>query len=47
MKEELYLWIRNLAVFYILFTAVLNLIPDQKYREICTSFFSGPAAVFL
>ena len=31
MKEELYLWIRNLAVFYIFFTAVLNLIPDQKY----------------
>ena len=24
MKEELYLWIRNLAVFYIFFTAVLN-----------------------
>ena len=33
MKEELYLWIRNLAVFYIFFTAVLNLIPDQKYGK--------------
>ena len=33
MKEELYLWIRNLAVFYIFFTAVLNLIPDQKYEK--------------
>ena len=30
MKEELYLWIRNLAVFYIFFTAVLNLIPEEE-----------------
>ena len=40
MKEELYLWIRNLAVFYIFFTAVLNLIPDQKYEKY-VRFFMG------
>ena len=33
MKKELYLWIRNLAVFYIFFTAVLNLVPDKKYEK--------------
>ena len=45
MKEELYLWIRNLAVFYIFFTAVLNLIPDQKYEKYVRVFY-GPAADF-
>ena len=33
MKEELYGWIKNLAVFYILFTAVLHLVPDGKYEK--------------
>ena len=52
MKEELYLWIRNLAVFYIFFTAVLNLIPDQKYEKY-VRFFMGlllmimPIAIYL
>ena len=40
MKEELYLWIRNLAVFYIFFTAVLNLIPDRQYEKY-VRFFMG------
>ena len=46
MKEELYLWIRNLAVFYIFFTAVLNLIPDQKYEKY-VSFFMGVLVIFI
>ncbi len=33
MKEELYLWMKNLAVFYILFTAVLHLIPEKGYER--------------
>lgn len=33
MKEELYGWIKNLAVFYILFTAVLHLVPEGKYEK--------------
>ena len=45
MKEELYLWIRNLAVFYIFFTAVLNLIPDQKYEKY-VRFFMGLLPLF-
>ena len=44
MKEELYLWIRNLAVFYIFFTAVLNLIPDRQYEKYVR--FYGTAADF-
>ena len=46
MKEELYLWIRNLAVFYIFFTAVLNLIPDQKYEKY-VRFFMGLLLIFM
>ena len=46
MKEELYLWIRNLAVFYIFFTAVLNLIPDQKYEKY-VRFFMGLLLIFI
>lgn len=38
MKEEIYLWMKNLAVFYILFTAVLQLVPDQKYQRYIRSF---------
>lgn len=33
MKEALYGWMKNLAVFYILFTAFLHLIPDKKYEK--------------
>ena len=38
MKEELYHWIKNLAVFYIMFTAVLHLVPDKKYERYIRSF---------
>ena len=33
MKEEIYQWMKNLAVFYILFTAFLHLVPDKKYER--------------
>ena len=46
MKEELYLWIRNLAVFYIFFTAVLNLIPDRQYEKY-VRFFMGLLLIFM
>lgn len=38
MREEIYGWMENLAVFYIVFTAVLHLIPDQKYERYVRSF---------
>lgn len=31
MREEIYSWMKNLAVFYIVLTAVMNLIPNEKY----------------
>lgn len=40
MKEELYEWMKNLAVFYILLTAVLHLVPDNKYEKY-VRFFMG------
>lgn len=33
MKTEIYQWVKSLAVFYILFSAVLHLIPDPKYER--------------
>ena len=38
MKAEIYQWVRTLAAFYILFTAVLQLIPDKKYERYIRSF---------
>lgn len=38
MKAEIYQWVRTLATFYILFTAVLQLIPDKKYERYIRSF---------
>ncbi len=46
MKEELYQWIWNLAVFYILFTAVLHLVPDTKYEKY-VRFFMGLLLIFM
>lgn len=38
MKAEIYQWVRTLVAFYILFTAVLQLIPDKKYERYIRSF---------
>ena len=38
MKEAFYQWVKTLAVFYILFSAVLHLIPDSKYERYIRSF---------
>lgn len=46
MKEELYEWVRNMAVFYILFTAVLHLVPDKKYEKY-VRFFMGLILIFM
>lgn len=40
MKEELYSWMRSLAVFYILLTTVLHLAPAPKYERYIR-FFMG------
>lgn len=45
MKEELYQWMENLAVFYILFTALLHLVPDGKYEKY-VRFFMGLLLIF-
>lgn len=34
MREEFYQWMKNLAVFYILFTAVLHFVPDKNMNVI-------------
>ena len=33
MKEEIYRWVKTIAFFYIVFSAVLHLVPDVKYER--------------
>lgn len=38
MKDSLYQWVKTLAIFYILFSMVIHLIPEQKYERYIKSF---------
>ena len=40
MKEALYSWIKCLAIFYILLTMLLHLVPTEKYQKY-VRFFMG------
>lgn len=46
MKEEIYSWIKNLAVFYILLTTVIHLVPDKKYERY-VRLFMGFLLIFM
>lgn len=46
MKEALYQWIKNLAVFYILLSAVLHLVPQGAYEKY-VRFFMGLLLILL
>lgn len=46
MKEELYQWIKNLAVFYILLSSILHLVPNGKYEKY-VRFFMGLLLIFM
>ena len=38
--DGIYEWLRNVAVFFLLMTAVLNVLPEAKYRKY-VQFFLG------
>ena len=38
MRETIYEWMKNLAVFYLFFTAVMNFLPDGKYNRYVRHF---------
>lgn len=46
MKEELYQWVKNLAVFYILLSEAIHLVPDGKYEKY-VRFFMGLLLIFM
>ena len=46
MKAEIYSWIKNLAVFYILLTTVVHLVPDKKYERY-VRLFMGLLLIFM
>lgn len=46
MSEAIYTWMKNLAVFYILLTAVMNLVPNEKYGEYIR-YFMGLVLILL
>ena len=35
MREDIYQWMKSLAVFYLFFTAVLQLVPDRNMNAMC------------
>ena len=41
MKEEIYRWVKTIAFFYIVFSAVLHLVPDVKYERLYFVLFMG------
>ncbi|MFR1114317.1 MAG: stage III sporulation protein AF [Blautia sp.] len=38
MRETIYEWMKNLAVFYLFFTAVMNFLPDGAYGKYIRHF---------
>lgn len=46
MAEAIYGWMRNLAYYFIFMTAVLNLLPDDRYRKYVRSFL-GMLLIFV
>lgn len=46
MSDAIYEWMKNLAVFYIFLTAVMNLLPDKRYGEYI-KFFMGLLLILL
>ena len=40
MREEIYLWMQNIAVFYIVLTSFVHLVPDPAYERY-VRFFMG------
>ena len=33
MTQEIYAWIRNLACFFVIFSGILHLLPDNSYKR--------------
>lgn len=46
MKTEIYSWMKNLAVFYILLTMVLHLVPNKTYERY-VRLFMGFLLIFI
>ncbi len=46
MSEAIYEWMKNLAVFYIFLTVVMNLVPNSQYGEY-VKFFMGLILILL
>lgn len=46
MKEEIYGWMKNLAVYYIFLEAVMNFVPDEKYARYIR-YFMGLLLILL
>lgn len=46
MTQAIYEWMKNLAVFYIFLTVVMNLMPDNRYGEYMR-FFMGLLLILL
>lgn len=46
MRTEIYQWMKNLTLFYVLFQAALQLVPDKKYEKY-VRFYMGLLLIML
>lgn len=46
MKEQVYQWMKNLVFFYVIFQAILQLLPDLKYEKY-VRFYMGLILILL
>lgn len=46
LRDELYAWMKNLALFYLLFSVFQHLLPDRSYERY-VRFFMGLILIFL
>lgn len=46
MQEQLYQWMKNLVFFYVIFQAILQLLPEKKYEKY-VRFYMGLLLILL
>lgn len=46
MRKEIYQWMKNLTLFYVMFHAALQLVPDRKYEKY-VRFYMGILLILL
>ena len=46
MRTELYQWMKSLAFFHVLTTALLHILPDKRYEQYIRLFYGVSVSAF-